>query len=127
MNNIGDVVSINHNWFNGCDLPGVWHFLLAELRSVEAELAHLRAPDDGTPPLVGEEWNAQCELVMRANCGMALREFWELLLAKEVELLREGAGECADADAGRALLRRVSLRHIAAICDEMKQLGLSPS
>jgi hypothetical protein len=133
VHNIGDVVSINHNWFNGCDLPGVWRFLLAELRAVEAELGHLRAPDDGTPPLVGAEWDEQCELVMRANCGLAMHEFRQLLLAKEKELLSEppappppgsGAAHTGGGAAGRALLRQVSLQHIAQVLGEMRdELG----
>ena len=105
VENVRDTISINHNWFNACDLVRVWRFLCDELHAVEKELAHLRAPSDGTPPLEGAEWHSQCACIMRANCGMSAPEFTRLLHVKATELAAEpgpraGAGEGAGVPRG---------------------------
>ena len=35
--NLEDTISINHNWFNGCNIETVYHNLISELRSEQNE------------------------------------------------------------------------------------------
>ena len=35
--NLEDTISINHNWFNGCNIETVYHNLILELRSEQNE------------------------------------------------------------------------------------------
>jgi hypothetical protein len=36
--NLTDTLSINHNWFNGCNLERIWSQLRQELVKVQAEI-----------------------------------------------------------------------------------------
>ncbi|KAG0429129.1 hypothetical protein HPB47_023936 [Ixodes persulcatus] len=42
VHNLEDTISINHNWFNGCNIDIVWKSLLKALDDVEKEICELR-------------------------------------------------------------------------------------
>ena len=69
--NLEDTISINHNWFNGCNLMTVYEALKAELRKVEVELDDCRDDKD--------EWNAMCQGLLRATHGMNYIDFLDLV------------------------------------------------
>ena len=69
--NLEDTISINHNWFNGCNLMTVYEALKAELRKVEVELDDCRDDRD--------EWNAMCQGLLRATHGMNYIDFLDLV------------------------------------------------
>lgn len=97
VENVSDVVaSINHNWYNGANIAAVWGFLRSEARAVQEAIADCKEQAG-----YDEEWeeqvlcryrgcidvphtshltphssptSAQCQVVMRANSGINLRE-----------------------------------------------------
>lgn len=72
--NVRDTISINHNWANFHCVPLMWTYLTSELELVEREIQDCRA-------LMGEEeWDAQCQLVLRANIGLSFEEFVEFVI-----------------------------------------------
>ncbi|GLE04552.1 hypothetical protein PINS_up013507 [Pythium insidiosum] len=81
VKNVVPTISINHNWFNGFNVCAIWSFLSLEWHAVQRELEHLQALG-----LVGDEFRAQCLVVMRANTGMDLVEFQALLTEKANDL-----------------------------------------
>ena len=89
VENLEDTISINHNWFNGFCLHAVFRFLLAEVEAARQEIAHLREgfipltqAEDGTEQQLDRAWEAQVELLVRANAAMNVSEFVALLAAR---------------------------------------------
>lgn len=75
-------ISVNHNWFNGCNVWYIWQTMLAELGRVRAEIADCRSMAD---------WHGQCQLVLRASHGMDVRGLMEILVCvarRRLEALR---------------------------------------
>jgi ribosomal protein L16 Arg81 hydroxylase len=66
-----DTISINHNWFNACNVCHVWSQLRKAFEDVQCELADLRDIDD---------YFEQCQIVLKANHGMDYKMFVDLLL-----------------------------------------------
>ncbi|KAF0697467.1 Aste57867_11851 [Aphanomyces stellatus] len=77
VRNLGETLSINHNWFNAYTLRRIWAFLQRELQAVEREIAHCRDGFDSD-----DEWTNHCQLLLRANIGMNMGEFRDLLVAR---------------------------------------------
>ncbi|XP_064483350.1 2-oxoglutarate and iron-dependent oxygenase JMJD4-like [Ornithodoros turicata] len=68
--NLEDTISINHNWFNGCNIDLVWRKLWHAHHDVEEEISELRG---------SENWHEQCEIILRAHHGLNVSEFCWLL------------------------------------------------
>ncbi|XP_071943049.1 2-oxoglutarate and iron-dependent oxygenase JMJD4-like [Antedon mediterranea] len=68
--NLDDTISINHNWFNGCNVNIVWEFLKSELLAVQRSIYDCKDMD---------EWDEQCQLIMKANTGIDYAEFVNFL------------------------------------------------
>ncbi|XP_033114605.1 2-oxoglutarate and iron-dependent oxygenase JMJD4-like [Anneissia japonica] len=68
--NLEDTISINHNWFNGCNIDIVWNFLQTELLAVKRSISDCREMD---------EWEEQCQVIMKANTGIDYAEFSQFL------------------------------------------------
>ena len=79
----GPVLSINHNWFGGAALPLVWSFLQRELSAVRTAISNLRA-DMGDA-----DWHAQCQVLLKANCGFDLHMFANLVANKALGLMQQ--------------------------------------
>ncbi|RWS11111.1 jmjC domain-containing protein 4-like protein [Dinothrombium tinctorium] len=71
--NLEDTISINHNWFNACNLNIVWNDLRKALRETEHELDDIRSLID---PL---EFQHECQKVLKANYGMDYTQFVDIL------------------------------------------------
>ncbi|DAZ96922.1 TPA: hypothetical protein N0F65_012025 [Lagenidium giganteum] len=111
VENLEDTISINHNWFNGFCIRKIWQFLRRELAAVEKELDDLR--DIGMTPT---EFADQCQLVMRANTGMNMVEFQQLLTAKEQDLERQSGSR----DTAAPEEQQYASEHLK--CDELEAL-----
>ena len=83
VHNMEDTISINHNWFNGCNLYCVWSFFKSELTDVEHEIHDCR------DMMSDKEWIEQCQTLMRANTGLNLHDFFAVL--KNILKLRESS------------------------------------
>jgi hypothetical protein len=77
------VVSVNHNGITGADLPVAWSFMMHELGSVRRRIADCRRDGGGGGGEEGgydEEWERQCQVLLRANAALNYDDFGALLL-----------------------------------------------
>ncbi|XP_055951203.1 2-oxoglutarate and iron-dependent oxygenase JMJD4-like isoform X2 [Argiope bruennichi] len=68
--NMEDTISINHNWFNSCNILYIWHCLYKTALDVENELSDCKLADD---------WEDQCQLVLRTLHGINYEDFLQIL------------------------------------------------
>ncbi|KAL9958455.1 hypothetical protein ACROYT_G035470 [Oculina patagonica] len=68
--NLEDTVSINHNWTNACGIFKMWEHLQSEHAKVQQSIEDCRDMDN---------WNEQCQVILRASCGINYEEFLEFL------------------------------------------------
>lgn len=68
--NLEDTISINHNWTNACGISKMWEHLKGELVKVQKSIEDCRDM---------EGWHQQCQVILRASCGINYEEFVEFL------------------------------------------------
>lgn len=68
--NIEDSVSVNHNWFNGCNIKGIAESLLEHFNSVEKEISDCKDM---------ENYLEHCQLILKSSFGMNFQEFYEII------------------------------------------------
>eukprot|EP00092_Neocalanus_flemingeri_P001131 GFUD01001205.1.p1 GENE.GFUD01001205.1~~GFUD01001205.1.p1 ORF type:complete len:416 (+),score=87.05 GFUD01001205.1:31-1278(+) len=86
VTNLEDTISINHNWFNGCNIVSVYYLLKEELRKVEKEIFDCK--DDS------EAWTKMCQNLLGASYGMNFLDFLSLLtfiLERRLRMLEDEA------------------------------------
>jgi len=71
VTNLEDTISINHNWFNGCNILCVFFLLREELRKVEKEILDCKKGND--------DWTEMCQKLLGASHGMNYHDFLSLL------------------------------------------------
>lgn len=79
--NLEDTISINHNWFNGCNVDIIWRNLWHALGEVQKEIFEFSGSDG---------WFEHCEVMLRAHHGLNVSEFcWQLesIARKRIELV----------------------------------------
>eukprot|EP00439_Symbiodinium_sp_Y106_P039914 s3123_g4.t2 len=70
VENLTMTISINHNWLNASNAPQVWHFLRSEWQSVREKIGDLQDTFDSEADFL-----EQCQVLMRANCGLDISDF----------------------------------------------------
>lgn len=83
VKNLDDTVSINHNWFNGCNVEIIAESLLSHHEDVEREIADCRDM---------ENFEEHCQLMLKSSFGMNFTDFLEILVHiadKRIKGLRE--------------------------------------
>ncbi|XP_027198348.2 2-oxoglutarate and iron-dependent oxygenase JMJD4-like [Dermatophagoides pteronyssinus] len=75
VENLTNTISINHNWFNACNLERIFNNLLNALDDVQNEIKDLKVDmnDDG------EEWNELCDKILTIHFGMNRQYFLEII------------------------------------------------
>lgn len=68
--NLNDTISINHNWFNGCNILKIWYALENHLQQVIKEI-----DDCKDMPM----FNEHCQIMLKASFGMDYEMFLNLL------------------------------------------------
>ncbi|XP_064546427.1 2-oxoglutarate and iron-dependent oxygenase JMJD4 homolog [Drosophila montana] len=68
--NMTDTISVNHNWFNACNVPLVWRNLLDNMQAVHREISDCQQMDN---------FEAHCQTMLRASFGINYLDFIELL------------------------------------------------
>ncbi|KAL9923924.1 jumonji domain containing 4 [Glossina fuscipes fuscipes] len=68
--NQSDTISINHNWFNSCNLERIWHNLAAAMQQVINEIEDCRQMDN---------FNEHCQTMLRATFGLNYLDFIQLI------------------------------------------------
>lgn len=84
VHNVTDVFSINHNWFNGCNIMFIWESLLKNLSDVKREINDCREM---------ENFNDHCQLMLKMIYGLNISEFIEIIthiVRKRVEKIKHG-------------------------------------
>lgn len=87
VRNVEAAVSVNHNWFNGCNVWHVWQMLRKTYALVRNEIADCADMDD---------FDGHCELMLRADYGMNVAGFVELLRRVAERRLHDGGGAAFD-------------------------------
>ncbi len=70
VHNIDHTISINHNFFNGCNVSKVWSALVDSYRKVLKEIDDCRDMDD---------FEGHCQIMLKALHGMNFEDFFDLL------------------------------------------------
>lgn len=68
--NMGDTISVNHNWFNGCNVHAVWTALKRSYHEVLNEIADCRDMDD---------FDGHCQLMLKSVFGLNFETFLDIL------------------------------------------------
>lgn len=68
--NMDDTISINHNWFNSCNISTIWKTLEHNLVSVKKEIENCRDM---------ENFNQHCQIILKSCFGINYREFYNLV------------------------------------------------
>lgn len=86
VQNLEDAISVNHNWFNGCNIDKIWDGLNAAHEQVVKEIEDCRDMDN---------FDQHCQLMLKASYGMDLEIFLNMLIHicnKRIEALRSNDG-----------------------------------
>ncbi|XP_037033021.1 2-oxoglutarate and iron-dependent oxygenase JMJD4 homolog [Bradysia coprophila] len=70
VHNIEDTISINHNFFNGCNVLHVWSALQENYQKVVIEISDCRDMDN---------FEGHCQIMLKALHGMNFEDFFDLL------------------------------------------------
>ncbi|KAJ1969216.1 hypothetical protein IWQ62_000761 [Dispira parvispora] len=70
VENIGDTVSINHNWGNAFNVSTLYNELELQLDNVEHAIQDVQDMDD---------WSGHCQLLLKVNHGINLSDFFHYL------------------------------------------------
>lgn len=68
--NTTDTISVNHNWFNACNLKQIWLNLSQQMQRVTAEIDDCRQMDN---------FAEHCQTMLRASFGINYLDFLQLL------------------------------------------------
>ncbi|XP_067018397.1 2-oxoglutarate and iron-dependent oxygenase JMJD4-like isoform X3 [Acropora muricata] len=68
--NLEDTISINHNWTNACGIFKMWKHVQSELKKVQQSIEDCKDM---------ENWHEQCQMILKASCGINYEEFIEFL------------------------------------------------
>lgn len=83
VTNLDDAVSINHNWFNGCNVNFIADSLLRHCEEVEREIDDCRDM---------ENFDEHCQLMLKSSFGMNFADFLAILTHiadKRIKALRD--------------------------------------
>uniref|UniRef100_A0A182PAN7 Jumonji domain-containing protein 4 n=1 Tax=Anopheles epiroticus TaxID=199890 RepID=A0A182PAN7_9DIPT len=69
--NVEDAISVNHNWFNGCNVGTVWDNLRSSLADVRREIDDCHDMDN---------FDDHCQVMLKASFGMDYADFLAIVL-----------------------------------------------
>ncbi|OTF81288.1 hypothetical protein BLA29_005996 [Euroglyphus maynei] len=72
VENIEHTISVNHNWFNACNLDRIYSNLMNALNDVQNEINDLK--DD-----LMDEWNEMCDKILTIHFGMNRAYFLNII------------------------------------------------
>lgn len=70
VHNIDDSVSVNHNWFNGCNIKLISETLVGHFDDVEREIFDCRDM---------ENFYDHCQLMLKTSFGMNFQDFFDII------------------------------------------------
>ncbi|XP_062547983.1 2-oxoglutarate and iron-dependent oxygenase JMJD4 homolog isoform X1 [Armigeres subalbatus] len=84
VENLEDAISVNHNWFNGCNIDNIWNSLWAAHEQVVKEIDDCRDMDN---------FHQHCQVMLKASYGMDIELFLDILIhvsKKRIIAINEG-------------------------------------
>ncbi|KAG0364792.1 hypothetical protein BC939DRAFT_442984 [Gamsiella multidivaricata] len=83
VQNIGDTISINHNWCNGSNLDLLLDSICSDLKEVEQEIEHLKdMMDEG-------EWIETCQKLLLLNSGWDWSTIWNMCMTIRIRIKQQ--------------------------------------
>ncbi|KAG0319714.1 JmjC domain-containing protein 4 [Linnemannia gamsii] len=95
VHNIGDTISINHNWCNGSNLDLLVESMTSDLKEVEREIDHLKEMMDQ------DEWIETCQKLLLLNSGWDWSTLWNMCNTIRARVKMQQLGE--DASLGTSI------------------------
>jgi hypothetical protein len=109
VHNLLPTISINHNWFNAVNIHSVWKYLKGQCLAVRLSILDCRAealPPPGRGSLSSfireetmeeklikltcrtwdEDWEKQCQMLLKINCGINWSDFGDLLMTQSKKM-----------------------------------------
>lgn len=68
--NLEDTISVNHNWFNGCNIHYIWNTLYSKFNAVLREIDDCKDMD---------EFEDHCQLMLKCDFGLDFQMFLDIL------------------------------------------------
>ena len=84
VKNIDDAVSVNHNWFNGCNIESIVENIVNHHQDVQKEISDCKDMDN---------FKEHCQLMLKSSFGMNLYDLVEILThvgQKRINLIKNG-------------------------------------
>lgn len=114
--NTKDTISVNHNWFNACNLNFIYNSLQQALVEVQKELQDLRS--QGTL----SSWQEECQTLLRMHHGMNIADFCDILqivIDRLAKTFKDDGGGSFRTDHEIGTIKTF-LRNNQIICDELE-------
>ncbi|KAF6031719.1 JMJD4 [Bugula neritina] len=100
VHNLETTLSVNHNWFNGCNAEKCWNYLKYNLQLVEKEISEFK--DSMT------DWESHCQVLLRAHMGFHFEDFIEILIHIANKRLGMNRPQVFDLVALRDMFRQIA-------------------
>ncbi|CAD7086449.1 unnamed protein product [Hermetia illucens] len=68
--NVTDTISVNHNWFNGCNIHVIWESLRKNHQNVVEEISDCKDMDN---------FNEHCQVMLKSVFGLDFNDFIDIL------------------------------------------------
>ncbi|XP_052897264.1 2-oxoglutarate and iron-dependent oxygenase JMJD4 homolog [Anopheles moucheti] len=84
VTNVEDAISVNHNWFNGCNVTTIWSNLREALADVRREIDDCHDMDN---------FDEHCQVMLKASFGMDYADFLAIIqhvCDKRLRSLKDG-------------------------------------
>lgn len=85
VRNISDTISVNHNWFNGCNIMKIWQSMHSKLQEIRQEIDDCIEMDN---------FDEHCQLMLKSIFGFDFNMFFgvlRLILKNRLRILDEGS------------------------------------
>lgn len=68
--NLEDTISVNHNWFNGCNIMTIWLSMLDKFHEIQREIDDCKDMDN---------FDGHCQLMLKSVFGLDFQMFFDIL------------------------------------------------
>lgn len=100
--NVADTISVNHNWFNGCNIMQIWQSMNSKLQEIRHEIDDCKDMDN---------FDEHCQVMLKSVFGLDFNMFFDML-----RLVVRNRLKILDAD-GSSVLNEAELGENHAIFD----------
>lgn len=83
--NVADTISVNHNWFNGCNIMQIWHAMNSKLQEIRQEIDDCKDMDN---------FDEHCQVMLKSVFGLDFNMFFDILrlvVKNRLKILDAGA------------------------------------